>query len=111
MAVIASRGANRAHTFLVLAAALLAQCCQGQQQQAADQKSTTVSFLAPRQANPLPLQTLSTGAPQGRVKDAVTFVERGDASWGSFLTSTDLDGLSNSPTKVKAPHVGIRFVS
>ncbi len=109
MAVIARRGADKAHVLLVVGVALLVQSCHGQQQQVADQKSTTMSFLAPRQSNPLPLQTLSAGPPQGRVKDAVTPIERGDATWGSFLTSTDLDGLSNSPTKVRPLNMQARF--
>ncbi len=98
----ARRGADTAITSLLLGVALLVQCCHGQPQQTADQNSAAVSFLAPRQATPLPLQGLSAGAPQGRVKDATSPIERGDATWGSYLTSTSSDGLGTGPTKVGA---------
>ncbi|BDA42417.1 hypothetical protein COCOBI_03-3040 [Coccomyxa sp. Obi] len=102
MASHARRGADTATKFVLLGVALLVQCCHGQQQQAADQQSAAVSFLAPRQATPLPLQGLSAGAPQGRAKDAVSPIERGDATWGTYLTSTSTDGLGNGPTKGRA---------
>ena len=100
--MMASNARHSALTSVLLGVALLVQCCHGQQPQAADQKSAAVSFLAPRQATPLPLQGLNAGAPQGRVKDATSPIERGDATWGSYLTSTSSDGLGTGPTKVGA---------
>lgn len=75
-----------------------------QTQPAANQKNDVVSFLAPgRTAQAGALQTLGgqNQSPAGRVRQATSPAERGQPSWGAYLTPTDEEGVSDGPTRVR----------
>ena len=75
----------------------------GQQTQTAGNQEV-VSFLAPGRASQAgALQQLS-GQDQpavGRARQATSPEERGQPSWGSYLTPTDDEGTSDGPTRVR----------
>ncbi len=75
----------------------------GQQQQTAGNERV-VSFLTPgRAAQAGALQQLGNQSvpPSGRARTALGPEERGQPSWGAYLTPTDSDGVSDGPTRVR----------
>ncbi len=77
----------------------------GQQQQAAG-NDRVVSFLTPgRAAQAGALQQLGNQSPpSGRARAALGPEERGQPSWGAYLTPTDSDSVSDGPTRVPLLH-------
>ena len=74
----------------------------GQEQQAAG-NDRVVSFLAPgRAAQAGALQQLGNQSvpPSGRARVGTGPEERGQPSWGAYLTPSDNDNLSDGPTRV-----------
>ena len=75
----------------------------GQEKQAAG-NDRVVSFLTPgRAAQAGALQQLGNQSvgPSGRARMAIGPEERGQPSWGAYLTPTDSDGISDGPTRVR----------
>ena len=74
----------------------------GQEQQPAG-NDRVVSFLAPgRAAQAGALQQLGNQnvPPSGRARAGTSPEERGQPSWGAYLTPSDSDGLSDGPSSV-----------
>lgn len=95
-------GISKLQVALIGLVAWSADSVLGQEKQAAG-NDRVVSFLTPgRAAQAGALQQLGNQSvgPSGRARTAIGPDERGQPSWGAYLTTTDSDNISDGPTRV-----------
>ena len=100
---VGMEGIGKLPIIVIALAAWTASSALGQQTQAAGDQNV-VSFLAPgRSVQAGALQQLGgqNQPPANQVRVGSSPAERGQPSWGAYLTSTDTEDVSNGPTKVR----------
>ena len=96
-------GIGKLPIIVIALSAWTASSALGQQTQAAGDQSV-VSFLAPgRSVQAGSLQQLGgqNQPPANQARGGSSPAERGQPSWGAYLTSTDTEDVSNGPTGVR----------